>query len=60
MPNMTNFALAAAIVSAPLTAASAATEHRARGHAAPYNAVPPPPATRASWSARLAAPTGWL
>jgi hypothetical protein len=47
MPSMTKFALAAAIVlSATLTAsvasaASAATEHRARGHAATYYAAPP-------------------
>jgi uncharacterized membrane protein len=40
MPSMTKFALAAAIVLSAATAASAATEHRARGHAAPYNAVP--------------------
>jgi hypothetical protein len=43
MPSMTKIALAAAIVlSAALTAsaASAATEHRARGHAATYYAAP--------------------
>jgi len=40
MPTMTKFAIAAAIVLSTTLAASAATEHRARGHAATYNAAP--------------------
>ena len=40
MPSMTKIALAAAIVLSTTLTASAATEHRARGHAAIYNAAP--------------------
>jgi hypothetical protein len=40
MPSMTKFALAAAIVLSTTLTASAATEHRARGHAATYYATP--------------------
>ena len=40
MPSMTKLALAAAIVLSTAVTASAATEHRARGHAAIYNADP--------------------
>jgi hypothetical protein len=41
MPSMTKIALAAAIVLSTAVTASAATDHRARGHAAIYNAAPP-------------------
>jgi hypothetical protein len=40
MSSMTKIALAAAIVLSATLTASAATEHRARGHAATYNADP--------------------
>ncbi len=42
MPNMTKFALAAAIVLSTTLAASAATDHRrvSRAHPAIYNAAP--------------------
>ena len=41
MSSMAKLALSAAIVLSTAVAASAATEHRARGHAATYNAAPP-------------------
>jgi uncharacterized membrane protein len=41
MPSMTKIALAAAIVLSATLTASAATEHRARGHATTYYAAPP-------------------
>jgi hypothetical protein len=41
MPSMAKIVLAAAIVLSTAVTASAATEHRARGHAATYNAAPP-------------------
>lgn len=40
MSSMTKLALAAAIVLSTAVTASAATEHRGRGHAATYNADP--------------------
>jgi uncharacterized membrane protein len=40
MPSMTKLALAAAIVLSTTVTALAAAEHRARGHAATYNADP--------------------
>jgi hypothetical protein len=40
MPSMTKFALSAAIVLSTTLTASAATEHRPRGHAATYYAAP--------------------
>jgi hypothetical protein len=40
MPSMTKIALSAAIVLSATLTASAATEHRARGHAATYSAAP--------------------
>ena len=41
MSSMAKLALSAAIVLSTAVAASAGTEHRARGHAATYNAAPP-------------------
>ena len=41
MLSMTKIALATAILLSATLTASAATEHRARGHAATYNAAPP-------------------
>jgi hypothetical protein len=41
MSSMAKLALSAAIILSTAVAASAATEHRARGHAATYNAAPP-------------------
>ena len=40
MSSMAKLALSAAIILSTAVAASAATEHRARGHAATYNAAP--------------------